>query len=145
MPEPPRVGVGMVVTHRGRLLLCRRLARGGRPATWSPPGGWLEPGEDFAGAALRETEEETGLRVPSAAFLAVSNDVFDDGRHCVTVWMTGEAPHDAAELRAPEEHDRMGWFAPDELPRPLFLCFERLLRGQGHPPLPAWLGTGLGF
>lgn len=38
-----------------------------RVATWFPPGGAVEPGETPAEAAVRETLEETGLRVSVGA------------------------------------------------------------------------------
>jgi len=43
----------------GQVLLVRRADDG----RWAMPGGWVEPGEDAAGAAVRETLEETGLIV----------------------------------------------------------------------------------
>lgn len=33
------------------------------PPRWITPGGGVDPGEDFAAAAIRETFEETGLRL----------------------------------------------------------------------------------
>ncbi len=47
------------VVHQGQTLLHRHRKLG----FWLPPGGHIEPGEDPVQAALRETEEETGLRV----------------------------------------------------------------------------------
>jgi ADP-ribose pyrophosphatase YjhB (NUDIX family) len=43
----------------GRILLVRRIDSG----LWALPGGLLELGETLAGTAIREMEEETGLRV----------------------------------------------------------------------------------
>ena len=69
-PDPPgpgvvsaNLGAGTVVVdlrgHEPRALLLRRLKP---PAgLWENPGGMLEPGEDFATCARRETFEETGL------------------------------------------------------------------------------------
>ncbi|HEX5816079.1 MAG TPA: NUDIX domain-containing protein, partial [Methylomirabilota bacterium] len=58
-PAAPRVGVGAVVLHEGRVLLVRR---GRAPALglWSVPGGLVELGETTVDAARREVEEETG-------------------------------------------------------------------------------------
>jgi len=48
----------LVVTEAGGLLLRRPC-----PQVWEMPGGAVDPGESPAEAAVRETEEETGLRV----------------------------------------------------------------------------------
>ncbi len=45
------------------LVLVRSAHRDG----WAPPGGKRDPGESVRGAAVRELEEETGLRVDPAA------------------------------------------------------------------------------
>ena len=61
-PDCPRVGVGAVVLHQGRVLLVRR---GGQPSSgrWSLPGGLVELGETTAEAARREIREECGIEI----------------------------------------------------------------------------------
>jgi 8-oxo-dGTP diphosphatase len=61
-PEHPRVGVGAVVLHQGRVLLVRR---GGPPAAgrWSLPGGLVDVGETTMEAIRREVEEECGIKI----------------------------------------------------------------------------------
>jgi 8-oxo-dGTP pyrophosphatase MutT (NUDIX family) len=49
----------LVCDGEGRLLLVRRADDG----CWAMPGGWVDPGETPAQAAVRETLEETGLVV----------------------------------------------------------------------------------
>jgi 8-oxo-dGTP diphosphatase len=59
-----RVAAVILVDSSGRLLL--QLRDGGTtkdPHRWGPPGGRVEPGEEPYEAAVRELEEETGLRV----------------------------------------------------------------------------------
>ncbi len=50
----------LVVDARARLLLFR-FTPDDRPPFWATPGGELEGDEDFADAARRELEEETGF------------------------------------------------------------------------------------
>lgn len=47
------------LVERGRVLLVHH----NRFDKWVPPGGHIEPGESFAGTAVREFKEETGLLV----------------------------------------------------------------------------------
>ncbi len=61
-PDWPRIGVGAVVLHEGRVLLVRR----GQPpgvGKWSLPGGLVHLGETTRDAVAREVMEETGLVV----------------------------------------------------------------------------------
>src|SRR3954470_18437768 len=45
------------------LLICKRKAEGVLPGYWEFPGGKCHAGEAAEACALREVEEETGLRV----------------------------------------------------------------------------------
>ena len=135
-PRVPGVGVACVVTRAGRVLLIRRQGSHGA-GTWSTPGGHLDFGETPAACAIRETEEETGVRVSRVEFLAVTNDIFADlGKHYITVWMRGEANDGDAQIRDTAEVAEVGWFEPDALPTPLFLSLENLLAGRCFPPEP---------
>jgi 8-oxo-dGTP diphosphatase len=58
----------LILDPAGRVLLFRFEFKQGALAGedyWSTPGGGLEEGENFAQAAVRELEEETGIRRPS--------------------------------------------------------------------------------
>lgn len=52
------LAAGGVVVRNGRVVLIHRP----KYDDWSFPKGKLDPGESFEDAALREVEEETGLR-----------------------------------------------------------------------------------
>lgn len=60
--DDPKVAVGVVATRRGRLLLVRRDIEP-HIGEWSFPSGYVDAGEVLEEAAIRETAEETGLRV----------------------------------------------------------------------------------
>lgn len=66
-----------VVDPRGRILMQERDEQAPvHPDTWGLPGGALEPGEDFAAAAVRELEEETALRVDEAELSSLGRTRF---------------------------------------------------------------------
>jgi len=60
--QNPKLVVGTVPEHAGKLLLCRRAIEP-RYGYWTLPAGFMENGETAAAAAARETLEEAGARV----------------------------------------------------------------------------------
>lgn len=88
--------------------------------------------------AIREAAEETGLALTDPRFVGVTNDVFDEERHYVTLWFEADCHDGKAVIAAPYEMSEIGWFAVDNLPSPLFPPLERLLSGnvlRTHSPL----------
>jgi 8-oxo-dGTP diphosphatase len=76
-PDHPRVGVGAIVLHEGRVLLVKR----GRPpgvGKWSLPGGLVDLGESTADAARREVAEECGIDVRVGAVAGMVERVIRD-------------------------------------------------------------------
>lgn len=60
-------GAGVWVQHDGSVLMVRHEGE----TSWSEPGGKVDPGESFAQAARRETEEESGVTVSLTGILEV--------------------------------------------------------------------------
>jgi ADP-ribose pyrophosphatase YjhB (NUDIX family) len=58
----PRVIVGCVPEHEGRILLCRRAIEP-RSGLWTLPAGFMENGETTVQGAARETWEEARAQV----------------------------------------------------------------------------------
>ena len=100
-----------VVCFRGDEVLLVRRGTPPRLDEWSLPGGRIEWGEAAADAALRELEEETGVKAELLGLIDVVDGLFagEDGaceRHYVlvdyaTIWRSGEpvGGDDAAEAR----------------------------------------------
>ncbi|MEU2995637.1 NUDIX hydrolase [Streptomyces griseoincarnatus] len=65
--ERPRIAAAIVV-HEGRVLMVRRRVSEGQ-LSWQLPAGEVEPGEEREAAAVRETQEETGLIVEAVKLL----------------------------------------------------------------------------
>lgn len=128
----PRIGVGIVIRRGDDVLLMRRHNVHGA-GTWSTPGGYLEYGESPETCAAREALEETGVTVGEPSFLAITNDFFPEReKHFITIWMRAEWQSGEAACTAPDESTEVGWFPHDQLPDPLFLCFENLIRVGDH-------------
>ena len=60
--QNPKLVIGTVPEHEGKLLLCRRAIEP-RYGYWTLPAGFMENDETTAQAALRETLEEAGAAV----------------------------------------------------------------------------------
>lgn len=70
--QNPRLVVGTLPEHDGKLLLCRRAIEP-RYGYWTLPAGYMENGEGTAEAALRETREEAGAKIElEAPFTMIS-------------------------------------------------------------------------
>lgn len=63
------------VSGGAAFVLCRRASRlSSHSAQWALPGGRVDPGETIVEAALRETDEEVGVRLPESAVLGLLDD-----------------------------------------------------------------------
>ncbi len=135
MTEPPRVGVGVIITQGEQVLLLRRQNVHGA-GSWSTPGGHLDFGESPEECAIREVKEETDVDITDVRFRAITNDVFEaEGKHYITIWMEGRYLAGEAKINAAYEMTEVGWFAWDALPQLLFLPLQHLLDGKGYPRL----------
>lgn len=131
--ERPKVGIGVIVVRDGGLLLRKRIGKHAH-GTWSCPGGHLENGETPEECAIRETLEETGLPMESARVVALTNDLFPDGGHYVTIWLKADGVSDGEVILDPTEASEYGWFPQDALPSPLFPSLVGLLGGSSLIP-----------
>lgn len=115
-----RVGVGVIVRRKGKVLVG--LRRGSHGAgSWALPGGHLEAGETPEECARREVLEETGLTIGSLRRGPYSTDRFEEeGRQYVTLFVVAEAPTGEAQRLEPSKCAEWRWCAWDDLPSPLF-------------------------
>jgi ADP-ribose pyrophosphatase YjhB (NUDIX family) len=60
--QNPKLVVGTIPEHEGRILLCRRAIEP-RYGNWTLPAGFMENDETTAQAAARETQEEAGANI----------------------------------------------------------------------------------
>ncbi|WP_318783758.1 NUDIX domain-containing protein [Plantactinospora soyae] len=120
MPESPPMHeiVTAALVREGRVLLVHRSPnRHVYPNVWDLPGGHIEAGETELAALAREMHEELGVQITTGS--AIHLCWLEIGRAEESVrfsaWIVGEwegTPTNAA----PDEHDEIRWFRPEELP-----------------------------
>ena len=99
---------GGVVVRDRRVLLVHRP----RYDDWAFPKGKLDPGESFEDAALREVEEETGVRCTLGRELSPASYEVRGRRKLVRYWLM--EPQAETEFVPNEETDEVRWLTPDE-------------------------------
>jgi 8-oxo-dGTP diphosphatase len=121
-----RIGVTVIVMWDKKILLARRTGSHGE-GTWDTPGGHLEPGERVIDCALRETFEETNLRLDTKKIteLGFTEDFFEDQKkHYISCVVACEVDGAIAKPRQNEPHKfttEWLWFETANLPQPLFI------------------------
>jgi 8-oxo-dGTP diphosphatase len=116
VPEVEAAG-GVVVREDGRVALVHRP----KYDDWSLPKGKLDPGEDFEEGALREVDEETGLRCRLGRELPSTRYTDAKGRpKLVRYW---EMTPESGEFRPTREVDELRWLPPEEAEE--LLTYER--------------------
>jgi acetyl-CoA carboxylase carboxyl transferase subunit beta len=107
------VAVGaVVVDRRGRVLLIRR---GSPPAfaSWTLPGGKVEPGELLESAVVRELREETSLRVQVAGPLGPVVLAIEGLEYLIHEYLV--FPDEGAIARPGDDASAVRWTTPEEL------------------------------
>lgn len=128
-------GVSAVVLDgRQRVLLVRRADNG----RWTVVGGITEPGEDPAATAVRETYEETAVRVIPERVVSIETEepvVYPHGDRAQYLTITFRCRAVGGEARVnDDESTEVGWFGLDELPPLDGRCLTRIKRALEDGP-----------
>jgi 8-oxo-dGTP diphosphatase len=99
---------GGIVRRDGEVLVVHRP----KYDDWSFPKGKLDDGESWEDGALREVEEETGLRCSLGAEIASTSYTDSRGRpKLVRYWLMSP---EAGEFEPTDEVDEIAWLSPED-------------------------------
>ena len=123
-PGTEVLAAGAVVFRPGSEVL---LVHRPKYDDWSFPKGKLDPGEHLTACAVREVQEETGLRVRLGPPLPAQRYPIAGGRHKTVSYWVGRtvADDDVSGYRPNAEIDRVEWVPHDVAKRLLTYAHDR--------------------
>lgn len=106
----PKIVVGSVVRHEGKILLCRRAIEP-RKGYWTIPAGYMELNETPEAGAKREAWEEANADLKLSSLLAVYSV-----KRLSQVQLIYRATFNSPDFSAGPESLEVGLFAWDDIP-----------------------------
>ena len=117
----PTVDIIIEIEDLGIVLIERKNP----PYGWALPGGFMDYGETFEEAAIREAKEETSLDIVLLCQLhAYSDPKRDPRKHTVTVAFAAEA---IGTPVAGDDAKSIGIFTKDNLPSPVVFDHGKII------------------
>jgi len=111
--QNPIPAAGAVIVRDDKILLVKR-AHPPRIGWWCFPAGFMEWGEHPTDTAVREVEEETGLKVKLNGFFEVYSGNDDPRTNAILILYLADVV--GGELRAADDAQEVRFFGFDELP-----------------------------
>lgn len=108
--QNPLIVVGCLIEYEGKILLAKRGIEP-RKGYWNLPAGFMENEETAEEGALREVEEETGMRVTLERLLTVFSVV-----HANQVYLIFLARASTPDFTLTPESVDIRFFSPGEIP-----------------------------
>ena len=119
----PAVAV-LVLNSKDQLLLVKRSVEPAK-GTWCLPGGFIEVDESIAEAAVRELEEETGIKGEIEGLVDFFSQRSQDYRAILIFGYRVKIL--GGELKAGDDAQEAGFYDLDKLPPIAFLSHKRLI------------------
>jgi len=119
----PAVAV-LVLNSKDQLLLVKRSVEPAK-GTWCLPGGFIEVDESIEEAAVRELEEETGIKGEIEGLVDFFSQRSQDYRAILIFGYRVKIL--GGELKAGDDAQEAGFYDLDKLPPIAFLSHKRLI------------------
>lgn len=130
------------------VLLQRRANTGYMDGHWvAGAAGHLEPGETAVAAAVREAEEEIGVRIRPQDLRLITVMHRTDGTDApieqrIEWFWTAESWDGVPVIREPAKCADLAWFPLTDLPEPIPGYERMVVASLGGPPLPSAVSYG---
>jgi 8-oxo-dGTP diphosphatase len=109
----PVPAAGAIIVEHGKVLLVRR-AHPPRIGDWCLPAGFMEWSEHPSATALREVEEESGLKIKIRSLFEIYSGSDDPRTNAILTLYLADIV--GGTLLAGDDAMEVGWFGLDDLP-----------------------------
>ena len=112
-PKRREFGACVAVIKGNKFLLLKRNQKAGfAPNTWGFPGGGSDPGEEPEECAIRETYEETGLKVRNLKFVRM---ITGSKGKFVYFFVSSDYEGEVDMEKVKDEHQDFAWITPKQM------------------------------
>lgn len=118
----PGPAVAVLITKGNEILLAQRAEEPAK-GKWDFVGGFVKAGESVEEAVVRETKEETGLKVGSLKYLGSLPDTYG-ATELPTLNLCFMAEIVEGEVRAQGDVESLSWKSSNNLPLPTGMAFK---------------------
>ena len=130
----PLPGVVIMVCQDSKVLVGKRGPESFRPGCWCLPGGFIEFGEDFLTAGVREVREETGLLIEIRTVLNVCSNFLSERLQTLVIVLHGSIV--GGTPTPGDDLVELDWVSPSgNLPPLAFESDEYVIRSFGQGDL----------
>jgi 8-oxo-dGTP diphosphatase len=131
--QRPKVGIAIIIERDNKVLLGKRKGSHGS-GSWAFPGGHLEFNESIEDCAKREAMEETGLTIENIKKDTFTNDIMrEENKHYITCFVKADCFSGEPKIMEPNKCEEWNWFDWNNLPTPLFIPIQNLLKNLIKP------------
>ena len=127
----PRIWVACILKNGSQILIGKRKSKHWSGVYWFP---WwhLEMNETILECAFRECKEETWIQCIQGKILWFTEDIFSTENHYVTFFVQVDSFKWVPETLEEEKCEWWEWYGGNNLPNPLFLPIQNLLKQYPH-------------
>lgn len=126
MTDQP-IGTCIIVLNKDQTkLLLGKRKNAFRAGWYGTPGGRINPGEPTQKSAIRELEEETGVKVDKLRYLGIAKE-FQDGFDFIHFGFVCEQHKGEIKNQEPEKCEGWEWFGLNHLPKKILTGHKVLI------------------